>query len=220
MFINIHTHHSSKQTDVIEIVDLPLNASGAEQPSTYCSIGIHPWTADNTLNIKALQKRASDRRVLTIGECGLDKSKGPALTIQTELFIKQVELSEQLRKPLIIHCVRAYSEIIKLRKDTQPSQAWIFHGFNASRETMEQALNQDFYFSIGEAILKKNSKVRQTLPFIPHNRLFLETDDNPQLRIESIYEKSAQLLNLELTQLQGIIQDNFKQLFNVDNRFH
>lgn len=218
MFINIHTHHASNQKNVVELVDIPFSTVSEKTATSFCSVGIHPWHADHHNIGQELINAIQSSRVIAIGECGLDKLKGPDLNIQTEIFTQQIKLSEQLERPLIVHCVKAYSEIIKLRKNLQPKQAWIFHGFNASKETMEQALKQGFYISVGEAILKKNSKANQTLPFIPHNRLFLETDNNPQLRIESIYEQASTLLNLELTQLQNIIQDNFKHLFNVDNR--
>ncbi|WP_439182161.1 TatD family hydrolase [Carboxylicivirga taeanensis] len=220
MLINFHTHHPRNQTNLIQIVNRPICEIISDHAPSYKSTGIHPWDINNSTTIIDLEVKVSQKNVVAIGECGLDKLKGPDLAIQKEIFIAQIELAEQLKKPLIIHCVKAYSEIIKLRKDIQPAQAWIFHGFNAPKETMEQALKQGFYFSVGEALLKKNSKVSQSLPFIPHNRLFLETDNNPQLRIESIYEKASQLLNLEIIQLQNIIQDNFKHLFNVDTRIH
>ncbi len=217
MYIDLHTHQSSNTVNTLAIVNVEIECSSN---TPYQSVGIHPWDITNSVSISTLQKLANKKQVIAIGECGLDKIKGPDLTTQIEVFIQQIKLSEQLQKPLIIHCVKAYSKIIKLRKDLQPSQAWIFHGFNASKETMEQALKQGFYFSVGEAILKNNSKACKVLPFIPYNRLFLETDNNPQLDIESIYEKTAQILNLELIQLQNIIQDNFKHLFNVDTRTH
>ncbi|MCU4156653.1 TatD family hydrolase [Carboxylicivirga sp. A043] len=218
MFINTHTHHLSKESGQHpELINcIVLHSEGLN--NGWYSIGLHPWNINSSYSeqLTTVEHLAKKPNVLAIGECGIDKLKGPSLEIQTEVFKLQIDLSEELHLPVIIHCVKAYSEIIKIRKQLQPKQAWIFHGFNAPKETMEQALKHGFYFSLGEAILKKNSKASQTLPFIPHNRLFLETDNNPQLHIESIYEKASKLLNLESTQLQLIIQDNFKQLFNVN----
>ncbi|MBR8536812.1 TatD family hydrolase [Carboxylicivirga sediminis] len=220
MYINIHTHHPTKSIHIKEVVNMDASSIYHKQePTLLHSTGLHPWHI-NQSSKELLNSIKPHENLLAIGECGLDKLRGPDLSIQKEVFIAQIELSEHLCLPLIIHCVKAYSEIIQLRKDLHPSQPWIFHGFNASKETMEQALKHGFYFSVGASLLKKHSKVLQSLPFIPHNRLFLETDDNPQLRIESIYEKASNVLNLELIQLQEIIQDNFKYLFNVDTRIH
>ncbi|MBK3516560.1 TatD family hydrolase [Carboxylicivirga marina] len=217
MYINLHTHHPSESMHVKEIINMHASLyPESTNLNQFHSIGIHPWDIKDDHSIHVLEKWAQHPKVLAIGECGLDKSKGPDLTIQQEVFIQHIKLSEKLKLPIIIHCVKAYSEIIKLRKDLRPKQAWIFHGFNASRETMEQALRQGFYFSLGKALLKSNSKASQSLLFIPHNRLFLETDDDPQLSIISIYEKASELLKLETPQLKKVIQDNFKRLFNVN----
>lgn len=217
MYINLHTHHPDKNHDGIEVVNVDIHSKPDQPPPLY-SAGIHPWYVGESsdVELKKLRNLVYDERLVAIGECGLDKLKGPALDVQTEFFKTQIKLSEELHLPLIIHCVKAYSDIIKLRKDFLPKQAWIFHGFNASKETAEQALRHDFYFSFGKALLNDRSKACQVLPFIPTNRLFLETDDDPQLSISSVYRKSSELLNIEESQLQVIIKNNFKYLFNVD----
>ena len=218
MYINIHTHQKSNNPEVIEVINTDRNSAVHFELPQYYSLGVHPWdiTPSYTETIKTITEINKAPNFIAIGECGLDKRKGPELSIQQDVFKKQIQLSEELQKPLIIHCVKSYSEIIKLRKDIQPTQAWVFHGFNASKETMEQALKQDFYFSLGDALLHPQTKALQSLPFIPLNRLFLETDDNPQLSIISVFKKASATLNLETPQLQVFIQDNFKRLFNVD----
>jgi TatD DNase family protein len=187
--------------------------------SQFYSVGLHPWDIDSFTTEK-LKNIKLHPNLLAIGECGLDKLKGPDLAIQEEVFRTQIELSEKLQLPIIIHCVKAYSEIIKLRKDFKPSQAWILHGFNASKETMEQALKYDFYFSLGQTLFNPSSKASQVLPFIPNNRLFLETDNNPQLKIQSVYEKAADIIKVDINDLLLIINRNFKRLFNVNTRIH
>jgi len=217
MYINFHTHQTTYNDNTLSVVNLTLNELGKQKTlSQYYSVGIHPWKAQQYIPIEKLNKLVNIRNLIAIGECGLDKRKGPDLTVQFDVFKKQITLSENIQMPLIIHCVKAYSEIIKLRKDIKPKQPWIFHGFNASKETMEQALQYGFYFSFGDALLKNNSKASQALPFVPHNRLFLETDDKAELSIESIYKKSCAILNLDLFQLQLITQDNFNRLFNAN----
>ncbi len=216
MYINFHTHHTTRCYDSISVVNLTLNELRASKKlPKYCSVGVHPWHAQQDIPTESLNNFVNIKNIIALGECGLDKHRGPDLTIQLNIFKKQVILSENIQLPLIIHCVKAYSEIIKLRKDIQPKQPWIFHGFNASQKTMEQALHHGFLFSFGNALFNSNSKATQVLPFIPYNKLFLETDDKPQLRIESIYKKASTLLNIKLDELQFIISNNFNRLFNV-----
>ncbi|TRX71698.1 TatD family hydrolase [Carboxylicivirga sp. M1479] len=221
MYINLHTHHPTGSVTNTEVINLNINSIRNTLPR-YCSVGLHPWDIDSShkQQLLLLRKVASTKNIVAIGECGLDKLKGPNLAVQLEVFKAHIEISEHTQKPLIIHCVKSYNEIIKLKKDIQPSQAWIFHGFNAPKETTEQALKHNFYFSLGASLFNSEAKAQQSLPYIPHNRLFLETDDNPQLSIESIYKKSALLLNLDTSQLQEIVKDNFKRLFNVDTQHH
>ena len=217
MFINLHTHHPSDSSTQYAIVNCAINTPSRQLPALY-SAGLHPWYINNDSidELDKLRQLFLKRRPTAIGECGLDKLKGQELKRQTEIFKAHINLSEELEIPMIIHCIKAYSEIIKLKKDTASKQAWIFHGFNASKETAEQALKHGFYFSFGQSLLNEQSKASKVLPFIPTDRLFLETDDNPQLNIQSIYQKTSQLLNIDTPQLQVIIKNNFNHLFNVD----
>ncbi|WP_430814395.1 TatD family hydrolase [Carboxylicivirga sp. RSCT41] len=219
MYINLHTHNYRENDHCISIEN--IDASGIQEhfnPSHLVSAGIHPWHIDDSYKaqLEKIKELTRDKNTIAIGECGLDKLRGPKLSIQQEVFLAQIDLSEEQGLPLIIHCVKAYTEIIKLRKDVQPSQAWIFHGFNASKETMEQALKYDFHFSFGQSLFNPGSKASTILPFIPNNRLFLETDDNPQLKIQSVYEKASEITNIDINDLLLIINRNFKRLFNVN----
>ena len=93
-----------------------------------------------------------------IGECGLDFFKK---TIdeqkQIHFFSKQIELSEALELPLIIHCVRAFHELFYLHKLYKPKQAWIVHGFNGSLKLATQLLEKGIYMSFGKTLLLSHS---------------------------------------------------------------
>jgi len=217
MYINLHTHHQSFNSDTRSIVNLSLNQlRNKEVPSTYFSVGLHPWDMAKykSNDLAIMLDYGTNKNCIAIGECGLDKSKGSSLNEQITLFIKQVHISETLQLPLIIHCVRAYSEIIKFKKDLKPKQPWIFHAYNGSKETTMQALRHGFYFSLGEALNHPNSKAKASIHHIPHDHLFFETDDKPKLGIKSIYQTAAHLLDIEIQALQLITENNFKLLFN------
>ena len=207
MLVNIHTHY--KRHDSIEIV----NAIDIIDLSYYYSVGIHPWNAEtNSLKISNLENKAHDKFMLAIGEIGLDKINGPALEIQKMCFIDQVLIAEKINRPVIIHCVKAWNEIAAIKKELQPKQIWIFHGFTKV-SILESVLEEGLMISIGAGILN-NTKLQEALLRIPTNRLFLETDDS-HITILEIYKKVSTVKNLSLSELEEIIENNFKRIFRI-----
>jgi TatD DNase family protein len=124
---------------------------------------------------KAALTWAMADNVVAIGEAGLDALQGADMETQTKVFCRQIRLSEQIGKPLIVHLVKANDRFMQLRKQMQPKQPWIIHGFRGKPELMKQLMAipcpGPLYFSIG-----KNFNP-QTVAAIPADRLLLETDD-------------------------------------------
>ena len=206
MQFNIHTHY--QLIGKYEILDMRnLNTA----PEGWFSAAIHPWDALSIPTLpEVLLSKANSPQCLAIGETGLDKVQGPSMEIQESCFLQHIELSESLELPLIIHCVRAWNELINLRKRTHPKTPWIIHGFNKPG-VLNELLREGFYLSIGPAVLQ-NEKLQSSIPHIPLDRLFLETDDTDHL-ISEIYEKVAALKRLSLQQLEERIEQNFKNVF-------
>lgn len=152
------------------------------------SAGLHPWYigADWEVQFDLLTSIAQEQRVVMIGEAGLDKVCQTDFELQKEVFLQQSELAEQLRKPLIIHCVKAWQEMMAFHKTSVPSVPWIIHGFRGKPELAEQLLAEGFYLSFGEHFNAES--VRRT----PLNRLCTETDESPQA-IEDIYSAIAEI---------------------------
>ena len=129
-FLNIHTHSSvHPDTEILSVSPATLLEN---QEAIYASVGIHPWelTEANADTLwESLQKAVEDKRVVAIGECGLDKLKGASLDLQIALFKKEALLAEAYSIPLVIHCVKAFNELILLKKEIKPLQPWIIHGF-------------------------------------------------------------------------------------------
>lgn len=218
-FVDFHTHHLPTTNDVLAIINLPLKQTELPEGYNCFSFGIHPWdtSGDNIKTINQLKHMLELGRITAIGECGLDKRKGANADIQIKVFKQQIELSEQWSKPLIIHCVKAYSEIIKLRKDLKPSQPWILHGFNSSVKTMQQALNAGFYLSFGPQTNNTQSKALKSFLQTPPNRLLLETDDTGQ-NIKDWYTQAARLRGVSTKWLIELQNDHFNTLFAKDSK--
>jgi TatD DNase family protein len=138
----------------------------------YYSIGIHPWLIDLATDeaLLRLSTLARDERIVAIGEAGLDARRGPSLEVQTPIFTLQAGLAERLGKPLIIHAVSTFPQIIRLKKQMLPTVPWIIHGFRGKPQLAKELVRHGMYISLGE---KYNPDV---LNVIPAERLLHETD--------------------------------------------
>ena len=122
-----------------------------------------------------------------------------------------IRLSESYGKPMIVHCVRAYSEIIEIRKKMKAKMPWVIHGFNSSVETMRQLLRYDMYISLGEVLYRNENQAIKILKDIPLERLFLETDVSGR-DIRDVYAKAASLMGCDLVFLCKQIFENYGRL--------
>lgn len=175
------------------------------------SVGIHPWfihsDKSNDQLLEQLWEKAKQPEVWMIGEAGLDKLHEAPLVRQLYLFEQQALLAEELHKPLIIHCVKAWSELLALRKKIRPLSPWLIHGFRGKRELAEQLLKENIYLSFGEQF--QPAALQITWP----SHLFLETDES-KLDIQEIYEKAAATLSVPTEMLMEQIEQNFSLLFS------
>lgn len=205
MLINTHTHHFTGQAFEL------MNGPEKNHPERYYSAGIHPFDSfcDNHF-FKKVFNELHNPNCLAVGEAGLDRLKGPDLKIQIETFQKQVEWSEELKMPVIIHCVKAWNELKVIKREINPTQTWIYHGFSKVA-ILNEVLNENLIISVGSAILT-NEKLQESIKLIPNDRLFLETDDS-SFPILELYLKVCELKNLTLHELEQIIENNFKKVF-------
>ncbi len=217
-YFDFHTHtYPDDQEDITAIISCV-----APDPLSECregallSYGIHPWYIlghDEDKLISQVNEAAHYSKVVAIGEAGLDKGKGPAMGFQKKLFCRQVEISEAVKKPLIIHSVKANNEILSLRKNWNPQQQWIIHGFSGHPQEMEQFVKAGFYLSFGPKILYPSHKAAESLKKIPEDRLLLETDHTNK-SILRVYDKAAKIRSISLEKLTEVIEKNFNRLIS------
>lgn len=214
-FIDIHTHTQRIGDNVLQIVNLDLETPCPEQG--YYSYGIHPWALDDadfqTKEVfSLLEERLQSPNVLALGEAGLDKMHKDTFEKQITIFEWQIDLSEALQKPIILHDVKSHNEILALRKKHKAKQPWILHGFNGTEQDIRQLTGRGLYLSVGESLLHSERKIAKSLKNIPLEMLFLETD-MAEMGIETIYEAAAKLLEMDLSVLQRRLFANFAQVF-------
>lgn len=204
MILDIHTHKPAPYPEgVISLgnIDMPL-----VEEQLY-SVGIHPWDTAGEITedtFTKLEKLAENKQVVMIGECGVDPNKGAPMFRQLQILKRQIDLSERLKKPLILHCVKSADVIMGLKRDLNPSQNWIIHGFRGKPQQARQLTDKGIYLSFGE---KFNA---ETVMEMPDGMILVETDDSI-LTIEEIIGKLSQAANRDLTPL---IKDNTLQVLN------
>lgn len=206
-WFDIHTHKALHPGN--EIVSYDVSALPPEGEQGAISIGIHPWfltEANAEAQWKALQEAVESRRPIAIGEAGLDKLKGPSLECQTAVFQKVALLAEERELPLVVHCVKAFNELIRLKQEIRPRQAWIVHGFRGKAPLAEELQRHGFYLSLGASFQA------EAIIGISKKRLFIETDES-KTPVEDIYLSVADALHIGLQELKEAIKMNVNAVF-------
>jgi TatD DNase family protein len=177
-------------------------------------MGLHPWHLENhEEEFKRLSRFSLASNVLAIGECGLDKVCHTDWEVQVEVFKQQIALANELGKPLITHCVRAYNELIMLLDECKVNVSVVIHGFNKKPEVARQLLRKGYLLSFGTALLK-NETTAAVFKDIPVDRFLLETDDSGLL-IEQVYNRAAEIKETDLDSIILQAGNNFITVFNL-----
>jgi TatD DNase family protein len=218
-FLDVHTHRPLAAEKTLAVKNIfaheLLNHKFEFKEDFYYSIGLHPWhiqEADLKREMKILIDYALHPQVLAIGEAGLDRCINTDWRVQTNIFFKHAELAEAVNKPLIIHCVRAYPEMIALKKQIRPTSAWVLHGYQANANLTEQLIKNQFLLSFGEILLKPKMAIHSIFANLPADSFFLETDAT-ESPIEQVFARAAELRNIGEDDLQNQVFANFKQWF-------
>lgn len=175
-------------------------------PTQAYSIGYHPWDTAREVPedvLSRIEKIAGRKEIVAIGEAGVDLSgNGGPMFRQLALFKWHAELSERLRKPLVIHDVKAHDIMTGLHRDLQPSQAWAIHGFRGKPELADMMLRAGFYLSFGPLfnIL--------TVQRIPEDRILAETDDS-EYTIREVIEKISLARDKDMTEIIAANTERF-----------
>ncbi len=214
-YVDIHTHLGQNKPGVVAIRNI-IAGHDAIPLNQFFSYGIYPWYGLDGVGVH-WQNILTNPYCLAIGECGLDFQKEILTKVplpqQEDVFIKQISLSNAYQKPLIIHCVKCFDQLIKIRQQYNTiSQAWIVHGFNKNKDIASKLIKAGFYLSFGSLIFKSH-KLQLALKGMPMEKLFLETDAQQNFSIEEIYKQAAKILNISEKILKMKLYENFLKVF-------
>jgi len=216
VFLDIHTHKMAQEQGVISIQSLSLTSDiFLAMPKTRpISIGLHPWYAELDhleIQLKYLSVLARQSNVKMIGECGLDKLRGENMQNQIIILKQQIQIAETLSKPLILHCVKAFQELIDVKNSLKVTVPMIIHGFNKNMELGRQLITNGFLLSFGTSLLKNDNSTSKLIQ--ETDDFFLETDDS-EVSIEDIYQAAANLKKCSVDELKALIFANWNK-FNL-----
>lgn len=210
-YYDCHTHQANAEADSVSVRNVRLGAESVPEHGL-CSVGIHPWDAA-TADIGVLDRAVGHDGVIAIGETGLDRVCGVLWQAQERMFTQHIQRSEQHGLPLIIHCVRAFDDVLRMRALYRATMPWIFHGFNKSGDVIDRLVDAGMYVSFGGALLRDGSPAASSIRRVPMHRILLETDVDADLRIADVYAAAASLLNVSIQDLCTTQHENFRTVF-------
>jgi TatD DNase family protein len=204
-YCDIHTHQPPVHPEDAAVVAIDIRQPYAFRPGYYAA-GIHPRHAEDENALPLLRTLVAARpEVVAIGEAGLDKRASTPWPVQEKIFAAQAELAEEVKKPLIIHCVKAWPELTAIRKTVRPEAPWIIHGFRGGGELAGQLLRAGFFLSFGI-----RHQIRAVRLAWESRRLFAETDAEP-VDIRDVYASLSAGLSIPEASLSQVIFDNFRK---------
>lgn len=187
-----------------------------EYPFIYGAVGIHPSETERLTeeDMKWLQEKAAEPKVVALGEIGLDYHwPTPEKEVQKKWFERQLALASQVRLPVIIHSRDAARDTLEILRDWQRQKTrGVIHCFAYTREMAREYLDMDYYFGIGGVLTFKNARrLLEAVEYIPLSRILLETDC-PYLAPEPHRGKRNQSAYLDfvaqkLAQIKGITKE-------------
>ena len=197
----------------------------------YATVGVSPNDIENlnTDYLEQIEKMAQDKKVVAIGEIGLDyywnkenKEK------QKEIFIKQIELANTLNLPIVIHTREAVMDTIEILKNNPVNKKGIFHCCPMNVELIKEAVKLGFYISFSGNITFKNAKnAEECVKMVPINRILIETDSpylspepnrgkrNDSRNVKFVAQKIAEIKQLTLDEIAKITYENAMRIFEI-----
>ncbi|HEX9152735.1 MAG TPA: TatD family hydrolase [Flavobacterium sp.] len=214
-FFNLHTHKYTDQPGVLELVNQYPWEFDAMIP--FYSIGIHPWFIDEKRlesDLEIIESKLQEPNCLAAGECGLDKRIAIPMELQQLVFEKQLLLAQKYQKPVVIHCVAAFQELIATKKNLNISVPIVIHGFSKSEQLAKQLLDNGFYISFGKYLLQ-NPELETVFKNMPNDRFFLETDTIEE-NLATVYALAAKYKSMTMEAIQKQLNENFVAVFKVE----
>ena len=216
-YIDIHTHGAEPHPGRFSVETLMAHEGRSYKETSGLAFiaGIHPWyltPEDHDAQLSYVKSAVLSASVIGVGEAGFDKLRGPGTDLQRKTFEEQVDFSIQCNKPVIVHCVRSWEELLESHRRLRPVLPWLVHGFRAKKELALSLISKGFYLSFWFDFILR-SEASGLIAALPVDRIFLETDGSGT-EISLIYSKVASDLKMTADELKTRLYNNFCNFFN------
>lgn len=146
------------------------------------TVGQHPTDTDGEFPESEFREIAQHKRVIAVGECGLDYYRvenRESRIRQAEIFIRHIALASEFKKPLVIHCRKAFSDLISILEKNKylliPEGAGVIHFFSGTKDDAIRLIDLGFYLGFG-GVVTFTEEYHETIRIIPLERMLSETD--------------------------------------------
>ncbi|WP_318456299.1 TatD family hydrolase [Photobacterium leiognathi] len=203
----------------------------------YYGLGIHPFfSAEHTgdvctqlANALATALKQPNAKCVAVGECGLDFAIAEFDRQQQLLWLtEQLKLANTYHLPVILHCRKAFPELLRAIKADMPSQGGVYHGFSGSYQQASQLLDLGIKIGVGGTITyERAKKTRETIRKLPLSAIVLETDapdmpvcgfqgePNRPERLAYIAQSVSLLKGIEIAEVNETTTLTARELFKI-----
>lgn len=204
-------------------------------PFIYTTLGISPndvtenWKNEVNKIEEILKEELQNKKILAIGEIGLDYHYDADKNLQKAAFIKQIELANKYELPIVIHTRDAIMDTLATLKDNPVHKKGIFHCCPHNRELVKEALKLGYYISFGGTVTFKNSKnAEEIVKMVPMNRFVTETDcpylapepvrgtRNDSRNLKYVVKKLAEFKEVSEQEIAEVAYQNAKRIYQMD----
>lgn len=199
--------------------------------NSFPAYGVHPLHADEWTKTRADELAALSKNSCGIGEIGLDYYPfAPGPKIQMKAFMDQMDMAASLKKPVIIHCRRAFQDTLDTLNIYRSKTRGVIHAFSGSYETASRCIDSGFMIGIAGSVTFQNArKLPELLPRLPLDSILIETDSpdiapyphikeiNTPSNLTLIAKKAAELMNVTADDLMLATTSNAANLFGLDS---
>jgi TatD DNase family protein len=151
-------------------------------------------------------------KCVAVGEIGLDRNY-PNLGLQKVVMEAQLKMAIDFKLPVVIHCVKALSDIFSILNNYPSSLKVYLHGINLNSEQIVQVRSRNYYIGIG-ALAFKNSKIMNFAHLLPKDKVLIETDDTGY-SVQEVFNKLYDSLREEPESFKNQLNTNFRSFFQL-----
>lgn len=202
----------------------------------YTTAGISPndltqyWEEDIKSIDNIIKENIKTKKIVAVGEIGLDYHYDTDKEIQKEAFLRQIDIANKYNLPIVIHTREAVMDTINIlkEKNVNRKEKGVFHCCPLNKELVKEALKLGFYISMAGPVTFKNSKnANEIIDMVPLDKILIETDSpylapdpvrgtrNDSRNLKYIVEKIAKVKNETQEDIANITYENARKLYNI-----